>query len=101
MVVLLGLNLMQVWYITTPATIFGIVAYVITFMTYFSEDGELCAQAQVQRGQYLLVEMIASWFFIICDFLPFFVMCMKKESHDQSIRKKAEDDDDEEEEEEK
>ena len=49
-VIFLGINLMQVWYLTTPATIFGIVSYVILFMTYFSEDGEACAAVQVQRG---------------------------------------------------
>ena len=98
-VVFLGINLMQVWYMTIPVTIWGVVAYIIAIMTYFSEDGNECAAAQPFRGQYLLIEICACWFFIIINFLPFFLVCMSKESHDENIRKKEEDEDDEEEDE--
>ena len=70
-------------------------------MTYFSEDGKMCAEAQVQRGQYLLVEICGSWFFLICEFLPFFIVFMDKAKHDAAIRKKDEDSDAEDEEDEK
>ena len=46
-----------------------------------------------------MVEIIASWFFILLNFLPFAIVCMSKEKHDVAIRKKDEDDSDDEEEE--
>ena len=99
-VVCLGINLMHVWYITTPVTVLGIVAYAMASMVYFSEEGESCANAQMYRGQYILIEICASWAFVILNFMPFFIICMSKDKHDVNIRKSDDSDDEEEGEEE-
>ena len=96
-VIFLGINLMQVWYLTTPVTVLGIVAYIMVAMAYFSEEGELCAAAQQFRGEYLLIELIGSWAFILLNFLPFTIMCMSKQQNDILIRKKDESDEEEDE----
>ena len=96
----LGINIMATWYLTIPTTIFGIVAYIIAIMTYFSDDGETCATAQPFRAQYLVIEIYSCWAFLLFNLLPFLIVCMSKEKHDENIRKKDDDSDDEEEEEE-
>ena len=94
-VVCLGINLMQVWYWTIPVTLYGIVTYVITAMTLTSEDGDTCAGVQTYRHQYLVVETIACWAFLLFNLLPFAITCMSKEEHAASVRKSDDDDDDE------
>lgn len=42
-IMLLSLDLMKIWYITMISTIFGLIAYVVIFLSYFSEAGEMCA----------------------------------------------------------
>ena len=91
-VVCLGINLMQVWYLTLPVTIYGIVSYIIVAMTYFSPDGEACSAAQEHRGTYLLTEVCCCWAFLLLNLLPFVVLCMSKDSHDKNIRKADESD---------
>ena len=98
-VVCLGINLMQVWYFTTFITVFGLAAYYVALMTYYSDDGELCAESQPFRAQYLVAEICSCWFFIIINFLPLAICCMSKEQHDKDIRRpddSDEEDDDEE-----
>ena len=41
--VVIGANLMIIWYITTPNAIFGLVCYIIAHVVRFSEDGKACA----------------------------------------------------------
>ena len=98
-VVCLGINLMQVWYLTTPVTVLGIAAYLITFQTYYSDDGAKCADAQPFRAQYLVAEICACWFFIIINFLPCAICCMSKDRHDVDIRKSDDSDEEDEDEE--
>lgn len=86
-VVCLGINLMQVWYWTLPVTIYGLVVYVITAMTLTSEDSAACSDVQTYRHQYLVVELIACWAFILLNLLPFLICCMSKTSHAASVRK--------------
>jgi len=42
-VVCIGVNWVSIWYITMPNTLFGLVTYAIVHMSYFSEDGKICA----------------------------------------------------------
>ena len=98
-VVCLGINLMQVWYLTTPVTVIGIIAYLLSIQAYYSDDGAMCADAQPFRAQYLVAEICACWFFIIINFLPFAICCMSKDKHDEHIRKSDDSDDEDEEEE--
>ena len=41
--VIIGANLMIIWYITIPNAVFGIVAYIIANVARFGEDGQDCA----------------------------------------------------------
>ena len=47
-------NITIVHYITMLNCIFGFVAYIFTYVTYFSESGRACSKAQEYRGKFLL-----------------------------------------------
>ena len=59
--VIIGANLMLIWYITTPNAIFGLVAYIIAHTSRFSEAGKDCADVQLNRGKFLLADVIVFW----------------------------------------
>lgn len=42
--VCIGVNLTLVWYVLIPNTIYGLIAYAIAHMSYFSDDGKLCKE---------------------------------------------------------
>ena len=70
-VVIIGVNITAVWYITVPNTIYGLIAYAITHMVYFSEDGKACQERQEDRASWLLVEIICFWVFFFFYIFPF------------------------------
>lgn len=43
-VVCIGVNLTAIWYLLIPNTVYGLIAYVIVHISYFSEDGKLCKE---------------------------------------------------------
>lgn len=43
--IILGQNLMRVWYYTSLNTIFGIIAYIYCHVQRFNDDGKLCKDA--------------------------------------------------------
>ena len=90
-IMLLSLDLMNIWYITMVSTVYGLVAYIIVFMSYFSEAGEACASAQPNRATFLLVEICCSWLVMLYQFLPFMLCCYKKSTLDERLRQKEED----------
>ena len=59
--VIIGANLMIIWYITVPNAIFGLVAYIIAHTVRFSEAGNACSEVQLGRGRFLLGDVIVFW----------------------------------------
>ena len=59
--VVIGANLMIVWYITTPNAIFGIICYIIAHVHRFNAAGKACASVQPGRGKFLLGDVIVFW----------------------------------------
>lgn len=48
--IILGVNMMKIWYITSLNTIFGIIAYIYVHAQRFSDDGKACADGQPARA---------------------------------------------------
>jgi|688.fasta_scaffold520515_1 hypothetical protein len=91
-----GSNLTIVWYITMLNSIYGIIAYIFCYVTYFSESGQACIGTQKWRGQFLLAEIILFWIWFLPMIWPLMVLLMcSKQSHEQILN--AKDDDEEEE----
>ena len=85
-VVCIGVNWMLVWYITMPNTIFGLVAYAIVHMSYFSDDGKLCKEVQENRADWLLGEIIGFWSVFFCFVFPFLgTLCMGRKRADDTL----------------
>ena len=65
--VLIGANLMIIYYITAINIPFGIAAYCFAHYQRFNEAGKACADVQIYRSRYLLAEVIIFWttFFIM------------------------------------
>ena len=97
-VVCIGANLSIAWYLTMPNTLFGIIAYAIAHMAYFSEDGKQCKDAQENRSVWLLAEIIAFWVLFFIYSFPFAITlcCGKRRAHEtleKAYQKSLEEDD--------
>ena len=68
--VIIGANLMIIWYITIPNAIFGIVAYIIAHVARFGEAGKDCADFQISRGNFLLGDVIVFWITFLFQQFP-------------------------------
>ena len=89
---ILGTNLLHVWYITSINTLFGIAAYCYAHSARYSDDGKACAENQVARAAFLTVEVILFWTtFHIMSFPQFFLMVLKKEKIEEALNKKESD----------
>lgn len=96
MISCVGANITILYYITMLNCIFGFVAYIFTYVTYFSEPGQACSKAQEYRGKFLLAEVILFWILFIPLVYPIgFLLCCKKQTHEQILNKKEESDEDE------
>lgn len=90
-----GANFTLVYYITALNIIFGFVAYIHTYVTYFSEVGKGCAKTQEFRGKFLLAEVILFWILFIPMMFPVGVLvCCKKQTHEQTLNKPDEEESD-------
>ena len=65
-----GTPITVVYYVTALNCVFGFVAYIFTYVTYFSEVGSACAKAQEYRGKFLLAEVILFWVLFIPFLFP-------------------------------
>lgn len=90
----IGHNLVPIWYITTPNTLFGIVAHIIGIMALMT-DNQDCKDAQQSRFGYLKWNAISIIFFVLTMF-PFMYMKFFSEQSLQSALKDDDDDDDDE-----
>ena len=87
-IVLIGVNWMISWYILIPNTLFGLVAYAIAHMAYFSEDGKLCKETQENRAVWLLVEIIFFWSTFFLYVFPFiWTVCKGKEAAHRTLKR--------------
>ena len=93
-VVIVGINLMWIYYVLCINSLFGIIAIIYTMIARFSVDGTECAAKQVYRGEWLIVEIIGFWvlFFLYPGPIVPLRLC-KKESHDDIINKDSDDSD--------
>jgi hypothetical protein len=74
---LLGSNLMPLWYITSLNTVFGIAAYIACHIYRYAGNGVICAEEQEFRAAMLMAEVIVFWtsFHIMsCPQIIFFFM---------------------------
>lgn len=93
-VICIGVRWVLVWYLTVPNTLFGLVTYALVHMSYFDEDGQKCRETQVNRGKWLLVEIIAFWVLFFLFTFPFLItICMGKERADRTLALADEDSD--------
>jgi hypothetical protein len=87
-VICIGVNWTIGWYLTVLNTVYGLVAYAIVHMVYFSDDGKLCKEVQGPRADWLLVEIIAFWVLFFCFAFPMLLtMIMGKGNADDTIKK--------------
>ena len=87
-----GANLTIGYYISALNIIFGFVAYIHCYVTYFSEVGQSCIKTQEFRGKFLLAEVILFWVLFIPMIFPVAVLCCcKKQSHEKVLNKKDDD----------
>jgi len=103
-VVCIGTNISILYYIGAPNTLYGLIAYGITHIVYFSDDGKMCGEEQPDRYSWLLIEIIAFWVLYFFYIFPFvFTMCRGKAKAYQTLLdwKNAVGEDEDEEEEEK
>ena len=56
-----GINLMYLYYPLVLNQVYGVIAVIYTMITVFSDDGEACSKAQVQRGLWLKVDILIFW----------------------------------------
>jgi hypothetical protein len=88
MISCVGANITILYYISMLNCIFGFVAYIFTYVTYFSEAGQACSKAQEYRGKFMLAEIILFWILFIPLIYPIgFLLCCKKQSHEQILNK--------------
>lgn len=71
-VVCIGVNFTLAWFLTIPNSLYGIIAYAITHVVYFSEDGKACGEVQEDRYTWLLIEIILFWITYFLYIWPFF-----------------------------
>jgi hypothetical protein len=62
----IGVNVMQIWYITAISSLYGIAVFIYLHVVYASASGMACGQSQVYRYKWMMVEIIYFWtlFFI-------------------------------------
>ena len=90
-----GINLMYLYYPLILNQVYGVIAVIYTMITVFSDEGEACSKAQVQRGLWLKVDILIFWvtFFLFLGPLVPLRFCSKT-SHDELLNKKDDDDED-------
>ena len=91
-VVCIGVNWLQVWYMTCFNTLFGIVVYALVHMSYFSEDGKTCSEYQEYRSKWLMGEIIGFWVLFFIFTFPFLcTLCLGKNRADLTLKRVYED----------
>ena len=89
-----GAGLTAFYYFTKLNCIFGFVAYIFCYVTYFSATGQACVKAQEFRGKYLLAEVILFWVLFIPLLFPYGLLFFcSRESHEENLNKEPEESD--------
>ena len=87
----IGINWSIGWYATMFNTLYGIVAYAILHMAYFSDDGKACKDVQEYRSAWILAEIIAFWVLFFVYSFPFmFSVCGGKDRAHATLEKARE-----------
>ena len=85
--VVIGANLMSIYYATSLNTLFGIAAYCYAHSARFNEHGKACAEVQTYRADFLLAEVIIFWTCFFPMSLPWVMMkMMKAETLDKAFK---------------
>ena len=78
-IVLIGVPLMKVWYVTGVVTfLFGIAAFLYLHYVFASGDSLKCKDTQTTRYQWLLVEVVFFWTLFFAFQAPMGVFCFTK-----------------------
>ena len=91
----IGHNLIPIWYLTTPNSLYGIVAHIIGLMALMSDNTE-CKEAQASRVDYLKWNLISIIFLIITVFPFMYLKCMSEKSLQDALKEDDESDDEDE-----
>lgn len=95
--IILGQNLVFLYYVSGINTLFGLAAYIVTHVARFNEEGKACAEVQTYRAAFLTAEVIVFWLtFHIMSFPNFFLFVMKKENIQEAMKEKSGSDSEEE-----
>ena len=85
--VVIGANLMHLYYFTSLNTLYGIFAYCYAHARRFNAYGKACAEVQTYRAQFLLAEVIIFWTAFHIMSAPWILMkFMKPESVDKAFK---------------
>lgn len=57
-VICIGVNMMQVWYVTAVSALYGVGVFIYLHVVYFSVESTACAENQTTRHQWLMAEII-------------------------------------------
>ena len=88
---LLGQNFIQLWYLTSLNTLFGIAAYITVHVVRYSGNGKECAEEQEYRAAMLTAEVIVFWVtFHIMSVPQVFLKFMSKENLEDALKDEEE-----------
>ena len=71
-----GVFLLVIYQVTAINALFGFVAYVFAHYALFCADGQDCSNAQINRSQFLIAEII--FFYVIYGISILFVLAFPK-----------------------
>jgi hypothetical protein len=94
-IVLVGVNLMQIWYVTAINALYGIAIFIYIMVVVGSEDGKSCAASQPTRYRWLEVEIIYFWILFWIYQVPFMIAYLyKKEKLHEIMNAESEEEED-------
>lgn len=78
---ILGQNLILLYYIGGINTLFGVAAYIVCHVARYNDEGKACEDVQTYRASFLTAEVIVFWTcFHIMSFPNALLKFMKRES---------------------
>ena len=94
-ITMLGAPFLIFWYVTGVfSALFGLIAFLLVHVGRFSEGGIACAESQMNRGQWMVWEVIFFWLFFFYFQCPMIVFrCCKKEKLSEIIEENGDDED--------
>lgn len=94
---ILGQNLIHIWYASALNTLFGIAAYIVCHIYRFNEQGKMCAEKdrQYYRGAFLLCDVIVFWVTFHIMSFPHIFLFLKKSYIEDALKEHNEEEEEE------